>query len=165
MSDPEHPYVGRGGLKLAHALDEFRIDPCGLFAADFGCNVGGFTDCLLKRGAAHVIAVDTGYGMLAWKLRSDTDRVTTLERTNALYADPVTSIVRARAASSVLASLPLRLVVADMGWTRQRHLLDTAVRWLRCHAAESAGGGSQNGASADADSDGRTPAKLVIALV
>ena len=77
----ELPYVSRGGLKLAAALDAFAVDPMGMLAVDVGASTGGFTDCLLQRGAAHVIAIDVGYGQLAWKLRQDS-RVTTVERTN-----------------------------------------------------------------------------------
>ncbi|MFA5514963.1 MAG: TlyA family RNA methyltransferase [Desulfuromonadales bacterium] len=75
------PYVSRGGLKLAHALDTFNIAVAGRLAIDVGASTGGFTDCLLQRGAARVIAVDVGYGQLAWKLREDA-RVLNLERTN-----------------------------------------------------------------------------------
>ena len=64
-------FVSRAGLKLYHALTAFSFDPAGLVCADFGCNVGGFTDCLLQHGAAHVIAIDTGYNVLDYKLRSD----------------------------------------------------------------------------------------------
>ncbi len=76
------PYVSRGGLKLEKALDEFSIDPAGLVCVDCGASTGGFTDCLLQRGARHVYAVDVGYGQLAWSLRND-ERVTVMERTNA----------------------------------------------------------------------------------
>jgi len=75
------PYVSRGGLKLEHGLREFGIDVAGRVAIDVGASTGGFTDCLLQFGAARVVAVDVGYGQLAWKLRSD-DRVYNLERTN-----------------------------------------------------------------------------------
>lgn len=75
------PYVSRGGLKLAAALDAFALDPAGLLAVDIGASTGGFSDCLLQRGAAHVYAIDVGYGQLAWELRQDS-RVTSLERTN-----------------------------------------------------------------------------------
>lgn len=75
------PYVGRGGLKLEAALDRFGVGPAGKRCLDVGASTGGFTDCLLQRDAAHVFAVDVGYGQLAWKLRSD-PRVTVLERTN-----------------------------------------------------------------------------------
>ena len=75
------PYVGRGGLKLAGALDAFHVDPAGLTCVDVGCSTGGFTDCLLKRGAKHVLSVDVGRAQFDWSLRND-DRVTLLERTN-----------------------------------------------------------------------------------
>ena len=75
------PYVSRGGLKLAAALDDFALDVTGLTAVDVGASTGGFTDCLLQRGAARVFAIDVGYGQLAWKLQSDA-RVVVLDRTN-----------------------------------------------------------------------------------
>ncbi len=78
----EHPYVSRGGVKLAGALDAFGLDPKGRRCLDLGASTGGFTDCLLQRGAATVVAVDVGYGQLAHKLRVD-PRVAVLERTNA----------------------------------------------------------------------------------
>ena len=93
--------MSRGGDKLEKALEIFGYDPTDSIAADLGANVGGFTDCLLQYGAARVYAVDTGYGVLEWKLRSD-ERVVTLERNNALHVE-----------------LPelVDLVVADVGWT------------------------------------------------
>lgn len=115
MSDGAPRYVSRAGAKLAHALDSFGVSPAGWPCADFGCNVGGFTDCLLQRGAAHVHAVDTGYGALAWTLRSDS-RVTVRERTNALHADPPEDGVD--------------LVVIDMAWTPLRLSVPAALRWL-----------------------------------
>ena len=75
------PYVGRGGLKLEGALDAFGINPTGLACLDVGCSTGGFTDCLLKRGAATVVSVDVGHAQFDWSLRQD-DRVTLHERTN-----------------------------------------------------------------------------------
>jgi 23S rRNA (cytidine1920-2'-O)/16S rRNA (cytidine1409-2'-O)-methyltransferase len=78
----DHPYVGRGGLKLAHALDTFGIAVSGREALDIGASTGGFTDVLLQRGAAHVIALDVGHGQLDWTLRND-PRVRTIERLNA----------------------------------------------------------------------------------
>jgi 23S rRNA (cytidine1920-2'-O)/16S rRNA (cytidine1409-2'-O)-methyltransferase len=75
------PYVSRGGVKLAAALDSFPITVQGKIAVDVGASTGGFTDCLLQRGAARVYAIDVGYGQLAWKLRSD-ERVVVMERTN-----------------------------------------------------------------------------------
>ena len=113
--DPEHPFVSRGGLKLAHALDTFALDVTGLACADLGCSTGGFTDCLLQRGARSVVCVDTAYGQLAWKLRQD-ERTTVMERTNALHADPVEG--------------GIDLVVMDLGWTPQRLAIPAAARWL-----------------------------------
>src|SRR3954471_15755394 len=114
MAEAACPYVSRGGLKLAAALDAFALDPAGWVCADLGCNVGGFTDCLLQRGAAKVYAVDTGYGALAWSLRKD-PRVAVMERTNAM---PVTL------------PEPVPLVCIDVAWTRQRHILPAARRLL-----------------------------------
>ncbi|NLY95359.1 MAG: TlyA family RNA methyltransferase [Myxococcales bacterium] len=79
-----HPYVSRGGVKLEGALDAFGLDVAGLVAADFGASTGGFTDCLLQRGAAKVYAIDVGYGQLHPKLRND-PRVVVMERTNARH--------------------------------------------------------------------------------
>jgi 23S rRNA (cytidine1920-2'-O)/16S rRNA (cytidine1409-2'-O)-methyltransferase len=87
LRQPDHPYVSRGALKLVRALDEFAIDPAGLVALDVGASTGGFTDVLLRRGAARVYAVDVGYGQLAWSLRSDA-RVVPLERENIRHLDP-----------------------------------------------------------------------------
>jgi 23S rRNA (cytidine1920-2'-O)/16S rRNA (cytidine1409-2'-O)-methyltransferase len=83
----DHPYVSRGGVKLAGALDTFGVDPRGKRCIDLGASTGGFTDCLLQRGAASVAAVDVGYGQLAHKLRID-PRVVVLERTNAKTLEP-----------------------------------------------------------------------------
>jgi 23S rRNA (cytidine1920-2'-O)/16S rRNA (cytidine1409-2'-O)-methyltransferase len=82
--DEDEGYVSRGGIKLAGALDFFRLSVAGLVAMDVGASTGGFTDCLLQRGARRVYAVDVGYGQLAWKLRQD-PRVVVLERTNVRY--------------------------------------------------------------------------------
>lgn len=111
-------YVSRGGLKLAHALEAFGLDVRAMRCADFGCNVGGFTDCLLKHGAAHVTAIDTGYGALAWTLRND-PRVRVMERTNALYAPLPSEGDR------------VDLVVIDMGWTTQSKCVPAAMKWIR----------------------------------
>jgi len=96
-------YVSRGGLKLANALDAFGLDPAGRRCLDAGASTGGFTDCLLQRGAQTVVALDVAYGELHFKLRQD-PRVTVLERTNARSLDP--------------AALPFRpdLVVADLSF-------------------------------------------------
>ena len=82
LIEPDHPYVGRGGVKLAHALDAFGVNPEGRTALDVGASTGGFTDVLLRRGASHVVALDVGHGQLDWRLRNDR-RVTVLERVNA----------------------------------------------------------------------------------
>jgi 23S rRNA (cytidine1920-2'-O)/16S rRNA (cytidine1409-2'-O)-methyltransferase len=83
----DHPYVSRGGVKLQGALEAFGLDPTGVVAADFGASTGGFTDCLLQRGAARVFAIDVGYGQLADRLRRDA-RVTVMERQNARHLKP-----------------------------------------------------------------------------
>jgi 23S rRNA (cytidine1920-2'-O)/16S rRNA (cytidine1409-2'-O)-methyltransferase len=80
----DHPWVSRGGLKLAHGLDHFGIDPCGRICLDVGASTGGFTDVLLARGAAKIYAVDVGRGQLAWKLRQD-PRVLLREGLNARH--------------------------------------------------------------------------------
>lgn len=112
------PYVSRGGLKLAAALDAFEIDAAGLVAADIGASTGGFTDCLLQRGAAHVYAIDVGYGQLAWTLRQD-PRVTLLERTNARYLEELPGGVL------------VDLVVIDVSFIGLALILPAAARILR----------------------------------
>jgi 23S rRNA (cytidine1920-2'-O)/16S rRNA (cytidine1409-2'-O)-methyltransferase len=87
LIEPDHPYVGRGGVKLAHALDVFGIDVTGRLALDIGASTGGFTDVLLRRGAPRVVALDVGHSQLDWKLRSD-PRVVVLERINARTLTP-----------------------------------------------------------------------------
>ncbi len=87
MEAPGAQYVSRGGLKLAGALDDLGLPVAGRRALDAGAATGGFTDCLLQRGASEVVAVDVGYGQLAWELRRD-PRVTVVERTNVRHADP-----------------------------------------------------------------------------
>lgn len=114
-------FVSRGGAKLHHALGTFLFDFAGLFAADLGCSTGGFSDCMLQAGAAHIWCVDTGYGVLAWKLRSD-KRVTTIERENALYVAVPPEVV-SRGGVDV--------VVMDLGWTPQRLAVPAACRWLK----------------------------------
>ncbi|MEN9719059.1 MAG: hypothetical protein RIQ99_1937, partial [Pseudomonadota bacterium] len=83
----DHPWVSRGGIKLAHAIEHFGLDPVGVTAMDIGSSTGGFTDVLLTHGAAHVFAVDSGTNQLAWKLRQD-PRVTVLEQTSARILTP-----------------------------------------------------------------------------
>lgn len=87
LVEPDHPYVGRGGLKLAHALDTFAISARDRVALDIGASTGGFTDVLLQHGARHVVALDVGHGQLDWKLRND-PRVTVMERVNARALTP-----------------------------------------------------------------------------
>ena len=96
-------YVSRGGYKLAGALDEFGQDVAGLRCIDVGASTGGFTDCLLQRGAASVACVDVGYGDLAWSLRND-ERVRLFERTNIKEADPA------------ILGAPFDLIVADVSF-------------------------------------------------
>lgn len=112
---PSKRFVSRAGEKLAAALEAFDLNVRGWTCADFGCNVGGFTDCLLQHGAAKVYAVDTGYGELAWKLRKD-PRVVVMERTNVLYC-PIPE--------------PVDLVVVDVARTIQTLVIPAAFRWLR----------------------------------
>lgn len=83
----DHPWVSRGGIKLAHAIEHFGLDPAGVTAMDIGSSTGGFTDVLLSMGAEHVFAVDSGTNQLAWKLRQD-PRVTVLEQTSARLLTP-----------------------------------------------------------------------------
>ena len=87
LAVPDHPYVGRGGIKLAHALDAFGVNVTGRSALDIGASTGGFTDVLLQRGAARVIALDVGHGQLDWKLRND-PRVVVREGVNARNLGP-----------------------------------------------------------------------------
>lgn len=103
-------FVSRGGDKLAGALDRFGVSTAGLRAIDVGASTGGFTDCLLKEGASSVVALDVGYGQLAWSLRTD-ERVTVLERTNIRHADPVSL------------GAPFDLVVVDVSFISLRTVL------------------------------------------
>jgi 23S rRNA (cytidine1920-2'-O)/16S rRNA (cytidine1409-2'-O)-methyltransferase len=115
-----HPWVSRGGIKLAHGLDQFAIAPAGLACLDLGASTGGFTDVLLSRGAARVYAVDVGHGQLAWSLRND-PRVVVLERTNARHLgrgqvpEPVGLIVCDVSFISLLTVLPPALALAAPG--------------------------------------------------
>ena len=108
--------ASRAGLKLQHALDTFPVQVKDAICADFGCNIGGFTDVLLRAGARQVISIDTGYGTLAWRLRNDA-RVVVRERTNALYTDVVPGGVD--------------IVVMDLAWTQQKLSVPVALKWLR----------------------------------
>jgi len=104
------PYVSRGGLKLAHALDTFAVDPRGLVALDVGASTGGFTDCLLQRGAARVYCVDVGQGQLDWKIASD-PRVRVLDRVNIRVAPPDLLPERADLIVIDVSFISLRLVL------------------------------------------------------
>src|SRR5271169_922064 len=113
----DHPWVSRGGVKLAHALDYFGIDPAGVVALDIGASTGGFTDVLLTRGAARVYAVDVGRGQLAWKLRQD-KRVVVHEGVNARYLtaaeipEPVDIVTCDASFISLATVLPAALALA-----------------------------------------------------
>jgi 23S rRNA (cytidine1920-2'-O)/16S rRNA (cytidine1409-2'-O)-methyltransferase len=87
LARPDHPYVGRGGVKLAHALDAFGIEVEGREALDIGASTGGFTDVLLQRGAARVVALDVGHGQLDWRIRNE-PRVVVVEGRNARFLSP-----------------------------------------------------------------------------
>uniref|UniRef100_A0A832A0F1 TlyA family RNA methyltransferase n=1 Tax=Desulfacinum infernum TaxID=35837 RepID=A0A832A0F1_9BACT len=106
----DHPYVSRGGVKLAHALETFGLEVSGLTAMDVGASTGGFTDCLLQRGARKVYAVDVGYGQLAWTLRRD-PRVVVLERQNIRSLDPATIPEPIQCAVVDVSFISLRLVL------------------------------------------------------
>ncbi|HKU67656.1 MAG TPA: TlyA family RNA methyltransferase [Candidatus Baltobacteraceae bacterium] len=110
-------FVSRGGEKLEHALDAFAVDAAGKYALDVGASTGGFTDCLLQRGAEHVVAVDVGYGQLDWRLRND-PRVTVMERTNFRHL-----------ADDAFAR-PFDLVVVDASFISLRTILARAVAYL-----------------------------------
>jgi 23S rRNA (cytidine1920-2'-O)/16S rRNA (cytidine1409-2'-O)-methyltransferase len=115
---PDHPYAGRGGLKLAHALDTFHIDVKGREGLDIGASTGGFTDVLLQRGATRVVALDVGHGQLDWKLRND-ERVVVIERFNARHL--------------TLADLPgpVDVVTIDVSFISLRHILPVVTPVLR----------------------------------
>jgi len=117
------PYASRGGYKLAHALDAFGISPAGLVALDVGASTGGFTDVLLQRGAAHVYAVDVGYGILDYRLRAD-PRVTVLERTNIRQLAALPGGIHADCATIDVSFISLRLVLPAV------RLLLTASGWI-----------------------------------
>ncbi len=112
------PYVSRGGLKLAHGLDHFGIDPQGKVAIDVGASTGGFTDVLLERGAARVFAVDVGHGQLDWRLRND-PAVVVLEKTNARYL------------TAEQIGEPADLVVCDASFISLRLVLPAALSLAR----------------------------------
>jgi 23S rRNA (cytidine1920-2'-O)/16S rRNA (cytidine1409-2'-O)-methyltransferase len=110
IGDMSEPFVSRAGRKLDHAIGVFGVDVTGKICADLGCNVGGFTDCLLQRGAGKVYAVDTAYGVLDWILRND-KRVVVMERTNAMHAQFPEK---------------MQIVTIDVAWTKQKYVLPAA---------------------------------------
>jgi 23S rRNA (cytidine1920-2'-O)/16S rRNA (cytidine1409-2'-O)-methyltransferase len=110
------PYASRGGYKLAAALDAFDLDVEGLVAADVGASTGGFTDCLLQRGASRVYAIDVGYGQLAWKLQQD-PRVVIMDRVNARYLERLPEAVD--------------LATVDVSFISLRLILPAVLRWLK----------------------------------
>ncbi len=111
----DHPWVSRGGIKLAHALEHFGLDPAGTTAMDIGSSTGGFTDVLLSKGAVQVFAVDSGTNQLAWKLRQD-PRVTVLEQTSARLLTPA------------LIDRPCTWVVCDASFIGLAKVLDVPLR-------------------------------------
>jgi 23S rRNA (cytidine1920-2'-O)/16S rRNA (cytidine1409-2'-O)-methyltransferase len=113
VAGPARPFVSRGGEKLAAALDAFAIDPTGRACLDAGASTGGFTDCLLQRGARHVVAVDVGYGQLAWQLRTD-PRVTVMEKTNVREIRPDLVPFPASLVTADLSFISLRLAVGPL---------------------------------------------------
>ena len=115
------PFVSRGGEKLAAALDAGAIDPQGLTCLDVGCSTGGFTDCLLQRGAVKVYAVDVGYGQFDWRLRQD-PRVVLIERTNIRHMEPSTIPVL------------VDLVVIDVSFISLTKVLPGMIPLLQPHA-------------------------------
>jgi 23S rRNA (cytidine1920-2'-O)/16S rRNA (cytidine1409-2'-O)-methyltransferase len=117
----QEKYVSRGGHKLEHALTHFQVDPHGWRVVDLGASTGGFTDCLLQQGAAHVWAVDVGQGQLAWKLRQD-PRVTVMERMNARELTP---------ASFGAGGAAFDLAVIDCSFISLRHIIPPAIALLR----------------------------------
>jgi 23S rRNA (cytidine1920-2'-O)/16S rRNA (cytidine1409-2'-O)-methyltransferase len=117
LTVPDHPYVGRGGLKLAGALDAFSVDPRGRHALDVGASTGGFTEVLLQRGAASVIALDVGRGQLDWRLRSD-PRVLVREGVNARMLTPDA------------VPHPVSLVTIDVAFISLRSILPALPRFL-----------------------------------
>lgn len=121
VSGDDLPFVSRGGVKLQHALDVYAIDVRDLIAMDVGASTGGFTDCLLQRGAKRVYAVDVGYGQLAWKLRQD-PRVIPLERQNIRYLAPE-SIPE-----------PIDLAVVDTSFISLRIVIPAVTKFLKHHA-------------------------------
>ncbi len=119
LKAPDIPYVSRGGLKLEKAIRTFGVDVTGLRCLDVGASTGGFTDCLLQHGAEHIVAVDVGYGQLAWSLRQDS-RVTVMERTNIRHLPP----------GSVA---PVDLIAIDTSFISLKIVVPAALPFLKPH--------------------------------
>ena len=115
------PYVSRGGLKLASALDQFHLDPAGLVCVDVGSSTGGFTDCLLQRGAVKVFAIDVGTGQLHWKLRND-PRVVVMEKVNVRHLESLPA--------------PVQFAVIDVSFISLTMILPRVFDWLTASAAQ-----------------------------
>lgn len=115
----EKKFVGRAGEKLEFALTQFKIDCKGKTCADFGSSIGGFVDCLLQHGAKKVYSVETGYGVLDWKLRND-PRMVVMERTNAMH---------------VVLPEKVDLITVDVSWTKQKNILLNALKNLKDNGA------------------------------
>jgi 23S rRNA (cytidine1920-2'-O)/16S rRNA (cytidine1409-2'-O)-methyltransferase len=118
---PDHPYVGRGGVKLAHALDEFHVPVAGREALDIGASTGGFTDVLLQRGATRVVALDVGHGQIDWTLRND-PRVVVIEGFNARRLSPADL------------PAPVDIVVIDVSFISLRQIVPVVPPLLRPNA-------------------------------
>jgi 23S rRNA (cytidine1920-2'-O)/16S rRNA (cytidine1409-2'-O)-methyltransferase len=121
VREPEHPWVSRGGIKLAHALDQFGVDPVGRTALDIGASTGGFTDVLLQRGVVHVVALDVGHGQLDWRLRND-PRVHVIEGLNARFLRPEDLPAHTRT---------FDLIVIDVSFISLRYILPVLPALLR----------------------------------
>jgi 23S rRNA (cytidine1920-2'-O)/16S rRNA (cytidine1409-2'-O)-methyltransferase len=136
--DAPERFVSRGGHKLEHALKQFQLEVTGLTAIDFGASTGGFTDCLLQRGAGKVFAVDVGQGQLAWKLRRDS-RVVVMEKTNARYLTRgnFTGGPRPPAGGKepgpAPAEPPADIIVVDCSFISLKKILPSAVDLLKPH--------------------------------
>lgn len=141
MDNSVKTFVSRGGLKLQHALEQFKTEVSGKTALDVGASTGGFVDCLLQNGASKVYALDTSYGELAWKLRSD-PRVVVMERTNILHLESLPSVIPGdkpgiqskdawipRQARDD--SMKVDLVTIDAGWTRLNLVLKIVKKFLK----------------------------------
>lgn len=119
--DEDCPFVSRGGFKIQHALDTFGTNVTGLICMDVGASTGGFTDCLIQRGAKKVFAIDVGYGQLAWKLRQD-ERVISIERTNIRHM-PLETI-----------GVQVDLAVIDTSFISLRIVLPAVLKFLKKYA-------------------------------